>query len=121
MTCTNTLSSDWIEALEERGFDTSDNNTELLQAMVSIAEDYGVEPNDFCDFYQGEAEGYSAKDAGASFSQQLAEECGQCDGLHWPATCIDWQAAWRELELGDGFAVHQVPGQPCIWWVTRSI
>ena len=50
----------------------------------------------FDDAYAGEWD--SEKD----FAQQLAEDIGALpDTNHWPAYCIDWEYAARELFLGD--------------------
>lgn len=29
--------------------------------------------------------------------------------LRWPLTCIDWDDAWRELEIGDGYSADRLP------------
>ena len=125
---TSTISQDWIETLEESGFDptcslktTPSETTERLAALVAIAEDHGVDPYTFCEWYQGEAEGYNDEEAGAAFAQDLATDMGLVPEAVWPANCIDWKSAWYELRIGDGYAVHQVPGTHCLWWVTRNI
>ena len=55
--------------------------------------------------------------SGADYAEQSAEDMGafvigaepyggnpvDVSG-QWPFTCIDWDRAWRELELGDGYA-----------------
>ena len=50
--------------------------------------------------------GYSEAEAGTDYAQILADEIGAINPeLAWPHTCIDWEDAWRELELGDGYAL----------------
>jgi hypothetical protein len=114
------LSEDWAEALEERGFDCE--NIESCALLLQAAEDYGLTPETFCDGYCGEAEGYSAEEAGADYAQQLAEDCGTIDwrNLSWPLTYIDWKAAWRDLEIGDNYGAVPTP-YAGTFWILRSI
>jgi hypothetical protein len=80
----------------------------------------GIDVDNFEDSYQGEAEGYNATEAGADYAAQLAEDLGSIQTTaHWPHTCIDWELAWRELELGDGYWMEQING--CQWAVFRNV
>ena len=70
----------------------------------------------FHDEYAGQA------DSGADYAAELAEETSAFevagDGYgerfdisdRWPFSCIDWERAWRELELGDGYHAAENPG-----------
>jgi antirestriction protein len=52
----------------------------------------------FCGVYESEAD----------YAQELAEECGLVDGdaQQWPLYCIDWERAWRELDMGgDNYSI----------------
>lgn len=51
-------------------------------------------------------------DSGADYAQELAEDIGALPlDTAWPVTCIDWDHAWRELELGgDNWAVRAADG-----------
>ena len=40
--------------------------------------------------------------SGQDFAYDLAEEQGSVPDLGWPLTCIDWEAAWRDLTF-DGY------------------
>ena len=40
------------------------------------------------------------------------------DGLAWPLTCIDWEQAWRELRIGDGYWLEDIGGGD--WLVFRN-
>lgn len=112
------LSDDWAEAMETLGFG-NDNPTGWAELIVRLNAD-GLDPDNIGDSYQGRAEGYSEERAGADFAQQLAEDAESIDfsRLTWPLTCIDWAAAWRELEMGDGFRLHDIGGGE--WLVFRD-
>jgi hypothetical protein len=115
------LSSDWEEALEERGLSSLLENPEACALLLQEAEDIGLCPDTFCDGFQGEAEGYSEEEAGRDYAQCLAEETGECDfsRLPWPQCCIDWAEAWQLLEY-DGFTLAPSPWS-CRWYVLRSV
>lgn len=113
------LCEDWADLLEHCGF-ASDSDPEAVAALVRDLLASGVDPDSYEDAYQGEAEGYSEKEAGAEFAAQLAEDAGMIQATaQWPHTCIDWEEAWRELELGDGFWLQQING--CQWAVFRNV
>jgi len=49
----------------------------------------------FRDAYRG------CYSCGADYAAELADELGAVPAdVSWPLSCIDWDAAWRELELG---------------------
>ena len=113
------LADDWAACLEHCGF-AADSDPDALAPVVSALLASGVDPDNYEDAYQGEAEGYSEDEAGAEFAAQLAEDAGMIQATaQWPHTCIDWQEAWRELVLGDGFWLHQINGAQ--WAVFRNV
>jgi hypothetical protein len=113
------LSEDWAEALETLGLD--DDDPSGWAALIAELDADGIDPDTLNDAYQGRAEGYSEERAGADYAQQLAEDTGDINGktLRWPLTCIDWDAAWRELEMGDGYRLHDLGGGD--WLVFRAV
>jgi hypothetical protein len=117
------LGEDWAEALETLGFGNDDPTG--WAELISRLELDGIEPENVEDAYQGRAEGYSEEKAGADFAQELAQETmlpTSPDGIgwnRWPFSCIDWADAWRELEIGDGFRLHDIGGGE--WLVFRSV
>jgi hypothetical protein len=115
------LSSDWQEALEERGISSLLKNPEACALLLQEAEDIGLDSFSFCDGFQGEAEGCSEEEAGRDYAQCLAEEMGEIDfaRLPWPQCCIDWTEAWQLLE-SDGFTLAPSPWS-CRWYVLRSV
>jgi hypothetical protein len=113
------LQEEWAECLEHCGF-AADSDPAALVPIISELCSSGVDPDTYEDCYQGEAEGYSSEQAGADYAQQLADELGlppKLDGASWPMSCIDWQAAWRELELGDAYWLQRINGSQ--WAVFR--
>lgn len=113
------LCDDWRDALEERGIDCE--TPEHVAALLQELNDHGVTAETLCDAYCGTAEGIDAASAGADYAQQLAEDLGvKLDQMQWPLTCVDWEAAWRELELGDGYSA--IPAQSVgTFHIIRSI
>ena len=113
------LQEEWAECLEHCGF-AADSDPAALVPIVSELCASGVDPDTYEDCYQGEAEGYSSEQAGADYAQQLADELGlppKLDGASWPMSCIDWEAAWRELEIGDAYWLQRINGSQ--WAVFR--
>lgn len=111
------LCDDWQDALEHLGFGNDDPAgwAELVSRLIRD----GIEPDTIEDSYCGRAEGRSEERAGADYAQQLAEEQGLMAAQPgWPFSCIDWEDAWRELELGDGYRLHDIGGE---WLVFRSV
>ena len=117
------LSEDWQEAIEHLGLDGDDPAG--WASLISDLELDGIEPDNVEDAYQGRAEGWSEERAGADYAEQLAEDLGaiyvgvELDRMQWPLTCVDWEAAWRELQLGNGYRLHDLGGGE--WLVFRSV
>jgi hypothetical protein len=116
------LGEDWAEALETLGLDGDDPAG--WAELISRLELDGIDPENVEDAYQGRAEGYSEENAGATYAEELAYETGAADvdwggQCRWPLGCIDWNAAWRELELGDGYRLHDIGGGE--WLVFRAV
>jgi hypothetical protein len=101
------LTEDWGEALEHLGLDAEDPTN--WAALIAELEADGIDPDNLEDAYQGRAEGWSEERAGADYAQQLAEDLGvKLDQMEWPLTCVNWEYAWRELQLGDGYRLHSL-------------
>ena len=113
------LSEDWAEALETLGLDESEPT--YWAALIADLDADGIDPANIDDAYQGRAEGYSEECAGADYAQHLAEDTSDIawGSLRWPLTCIDWDAAWCELQTGDGYRLHDLGGGE--WLVFRSV
>lgn len=117
------LSEDWQDALEHLQVDC--DNPADCAVLVSELELDGIDPDNVEDSYQGRAEGYSEERTGADYAQQLAQDSWLPDGPggvgwnRWPVSCIDWEDAWRELQLGDGYRLHDLGGGE--WLVFRSV
>lgn len=112
------VTEDWQDALEVLGFGNDDpsGGAELIGRLSAD----GLDPDNIEDAYQGRAEGLSEERAGADYAQQLAEDLGvKLDQMQWPLTCVNWEAAWRELEMGDGYRLHDIGGGD--WLVFRSV
>lgn len=112
------LFEDWAEALETLGL--GDDDPAGWAALIAELDADGIDLATIDDAYQGRAEGYSEERAGADFAQQLAEDTSDINwsDLQWPLTCIDWDAAWRELVLADNYRLHALGGGD--WLVFRS-
>jgi hypothetical protein len=112
------LDNSWREVLEHCGC-AFDSDPEAVTVTVQELLAAGVDPDTYEDLYQGEAEGYNETEAGADYAAQLAEDAGMIQATaQWPHTCIDWEEAWRELELGDGYWLQRINGAQ--WAVFRS-
>ena len=112
------LTPEWCDAMELLGF--GNDNPEGWAELVARLEADGLDPDNIEDAYQGRAEGWSEERAGADFAEQTAYDSGMVnDQQHWPLNCIDWEAAWRELEMGDGYRLHDIGGGE--WLVFRSV
>jgi hypothetical protein len=112
------LDETWAEALEHFGMG-NDDPTGWAELIAELDAD-GIEPDTAEDSYCGRAEGWSEERAGADYAQQLAEDLGvKLDQMEWPLTCVDWEAAWRELEMGDGYSLHSIGGGD--WLVFRAV
>jgi hypothetical protein len=111
------LTEDWAEALEHLGLDANDPTG--WAALIAELEADGIDPDNVEDAYQGRAEGVTEERAGADYAQQLAEDLGvKLDQMEWPLTCVNWEDAWRELQLGDGYRLHSLGGGD--WLVFRN-
>jgi hypothetical protein len=112
------LTEYWQDALEHMQVDYDDPAD--CAALVSDLDLDGIEPETIDDSYVGRAEGWSEERAGTNYAEQLAEDLGlKLDQMEWPLTCVDWEAAWRELQLGDGYRLHDLGGGE--WLVFRSV
>ena len=112
------LAPEWCDALEVLGF--GDDNPEGWAELISRLELDGIDPDNVEDAYQGRAEGWSEERAGADFAELTAYDSGMVsDQQHWPLNCINWDAAWRELQTGDGYRLHDIGGGD--WLVFRSV
>ena len=113
------LEQEWADLLEHCGW-AADSDAAALADVIRELEQDDIDCENFEDAYCGEAGGYSEEAAGADFAQQLAEEQGLIPAQPgWPFCCIDWEDAWRELEVGDGFRVHRISGDT--WAVFRAV
>jgi hypothetical protein len=116
------LGEDWAAALETIGLD-GDDPTGWAELIARLEAD-GLEADRIEDAYAGRAEGYSEDRAGADYALDLAQDTWLPElpsGLgwaQWPISCIDWSHAWRELQLGDGYRLHDIGGGD--WLVFRS-
>jgi hypothetical protein len=116
MTMETTITEEWAEALEERGFDPESAGASML---VAACEAEGIEPDQLCDAYQGETTGWSEESAGRNYAMELADDLGSVpDDAAWPYTCIDWDQAWLELSM-DWFSLHRGPADT--WFVLRAV
>ena len=117
------LTEDWQEALEHLGLDGDDPAG--WASLISDLDLDGIDPDNVEDAYEGRAEGYSEERAGADYAQQLAQDSWLPEGPggigwnRWPVSCIDWEDAWQELQLGDGYRLHDLGGGE--WLVFRSV
>lgn len=112
------LSDAWSDALETLGIGNDDPTG--WAELISRLELDGIDPDNIEDAYQGRAEAWSEERAGADYAQQLAEDTADLTICNdWPFSCIDWDAAWRELEMGDGYRLHDIGGGE--WLVFRSV
>lgn len=86
---------DIAEILEYVAAAVESGDVDAYKAYVEyIGHDYAT-LEDFQDSYQGCYE--SEKD----FAYQLADDIGFEPVTQWPASCIDWDQAARELFMGD--------------------
>jgi hypothetical protein len=117
------LTPEWCDALEVLGFGNDDPSG--WAELVARLESDGLDPDNIEDAYQGRAEGWSEERAGADYAQQLAEELSpsfeldRTGSIPWPHRHVDWDAAWRELEMGDGYRLHDIGGGE--WLVFRAV
>jgi antirestriction protein len=61
--------------------------------------------DEFRDVYEGR------HDSGSEFAYSLADDSGMIPAdAAWPLTCIDWEAAWRELEVSGDYSSDRARG-----------
>jgi len=117
------LDESWAEALEHFGFGSGDPCG--WADLIAELDADGIDPETVEDSYCGRAEGWSEERAGADYAQELAQDTWlpeSPDGIgwnRWPISCIDWDAAWRELVMGDGYRLHSIGGGD--WLVFRAV
>jgi len=112
------LDEGWQDGLETLGLDEDDPTG--WAELISRLELDGIDSDNIGNAYQGRAEGWSEERAGADYAQRLAEDIGAWTGKHvWPLSCIDWEDAWNELRLGDGYRLHDIGGGD--WLVFRGV
>ena len=83
-----------IEELESQGEEIDEDEKEELAKLKAFAE----EGEGVADWRHGET--FVRDSYFENYAQELAEDIGaleNCD--HWPATCIDWEQAARELRM----------------------
>jgi len=118
------LDEDWAEVMRTLGME--DEDPAAWASLIAELDNDGIDPGNFDDAYCGQVEGWNEDQAGADYAQQLADELGLPDNLNgtgaWPMSCIDWAEAWRELQMGDGYRLHQLNGGDGLsWLVFRAV
>jgi hypothetical protein len=107
-----------LEAIEADGVEV-----EAVRAWIGWVGWSGRTPMQWDEIREGFEDAYAGHaDSGSDYAEELADELGAFmvggDGYgrapvdvsgQWPMTCIDWDRAWRELELGDGMAAIDDP------------
>ena len=114
------LDDPWVEALEHCGW-AADSDPAGLADVIRELEDDGIDCENFQDAYCGEAEGCTEERAGADYAADLFEDSGTRESSYdgWPFSCIDWDQAWEELRLSDGYRLHRISGDT--WAVFRAV
>lgn len=114
------LGEDWAEALEHCGWAADSDSAALADVIWELEQD-GIDCDNFEDAYCGEAEGCTEERAGAAYALGLFEDSGTRASSHdgWPFSCIDWDQAWEELRLSDGYRLHRISGDT--WAVFRAV
>jgi len=117
------LDESWAEALQLFGL--GDDDPTGWASLIAELDADGIDPDTVEDSYQGRAEGIIEELAGEDYAQQLAQDSWLPDGPNgigwnrWPVSCIDWNAAWEELRMGDGYRLHGIGGGD--WLVFRAV
>lgn len=110
---TTAITEEWADALEERCVNEAD-----WEAVISICESEGIEPDGFEDAWLGEVSAYSEDQAGATYAEEFCIDCGMIDdSATWPHNCIDWEEAWRQLTF-DGLSAHRL--SVASWAILRA-
>jgi len=104
------LEQEWADVLEHCGV-AADSDSAGVAHIIQELADLGYDPQNLPDCYSGEAEGYTAAEAGADAAAMIAEELVYATQKQteagWPFRHIDWRAAWEELQLSDNYQVVQ--------------
>jgi len=112
------LDESWAEALQLLGL--GDDDPTGWASLIAELDADGIDPDTVEDSYQGRAEGHDQEEAGANYAQELTEGQGLLPTVSaWPFYCIDWEFAWRELVIGDGYRLHDIGGGD--WLVFRAV
>ena len=95
--------SEWpdLAGLAAWGAALADLNRSEWEAFHFYCDDRGevCSADDFRDAYHGHW------DDPADFAYQLAEDVGVMpESSAWPLSCIDWEQAWRELQIGGDYS-----------------
>lgn len=113
----------WQTALDVMGLGDCDPSG-WAALIASLVAD-GIDPENIEDAYAGRAEGRSEVVAGADYAMGLAQDVwlpespGGIGWNCWPISCIDWQDAWRELQMGGGgYRLQDIGGGD--WLVFRN-
>lgn len=93
---------DAVEALEKAEADLKTAQEwfgEELQEELRILREFAEEAEGYCpDWKHGET--LIRDDYFETYARELAEDLGALENCnHWPATCIDWEKAARELQM----------------------
>ena len=114
------LDDAWVEALEHCGW-AADSDPAALADVIRELEQDGIDCENFQDAYCGEAEGCTEERAGADYALGLFEDSGTRKSSYdgWPFSCIDWDQAWEELRVSDGYRLHRISGDT--WAVFRAV
>jgi len=113
------IDDSWAEALELFGM--GDDDPTGWASLIAELDADGIDPDTVEDSYQGRAEGVTEERAGADYALDLFNDSGlrKASEDGWPFRCIDWDAAWEELRIGDGYRLHSIGGGD--WLVFRAV
>lgn len=84
-------------ALDSDGYD--------VDAFRAFLDYQGSPAGELDDIAERFREAYNGcHDSGADFAEELAEDTGSVpEDAPWPCQFIDWERAWRELEIGGDY------------------
>jgi antirestriction protein len=87
---------DWelVAAYVEAATELDEADLQAFNIWRDNVPGYNNELQAFRDEYRG------CYDSGAEYAEQLADDLGIPFPAGWPFSCIDWDSAWREVELG---------------------
>jgi len=94
-----------IEAIQAAGFPVA-AVAEYLANMGDSIDPWDEISDGFEDAFCGEW------DSGEAYAEDLADQIGAVNPeARWPNDCIDWERAWRELEVGgDNYSIQAPHG-----------